>query len=195
MDDAPAAARTMDRDQAMTMMNRFSVHIETRAPEDAPYVVIDEHAADQFMDLLANHDGVVASGSVRWDATVGIQAPDPVYAATMAAEIVDSMAVKSGMPRWPIVRIDTVREDILDEDIARSTLPDLVSISEAAEILGVSPQWVHEFAADGWAFPKPVYELKAGKVWLRAAIEAFRESADRSPSGALGFAQRADMHG
>ncbi len=157
----------------MRKMTWFSVHVQARAPESAPNVVINEDAADQLMDLLANHDGVVASGSGRWDATVGIEAPDPVYAATMAAEKVDSMAVKSGMPRWPIVRIDAVREDVLDEEIARPTLPELVSVPEAAEILGVSPQRVHELAAGGRGFPKPVYELKAGKVWLRAAMEAF----------------------
>jgi predicted DNA-binding transcriptional regulator AlpA len=157
----------------MRKMTRFSVHVQARAQESAPKVLINEDAADQLMDLLGKHDGVVASGSGRWDATISTEAPDPISAATMAAEIVDSMAVKSGMPRWPIVRIDAVHLDVLEEEIARPMLPELVSVPEAAEILGVSPQRVHELAADGRGFPKPVYELKAGKMWLHAAIEAF----------------------
>lgn len=154
-------------------MTRFSVHVQARAPESVPKVLVNEDAADQLMDLLAKHDGVVASGSGQWDATIGIEAPDPTSAVPMAAEIVDSMAIKSGMPCWPIVRIDAVRVDVLDEEIARPMLPELVSVPEAAKILGVSPQRVHELAADGRGFPKPVYELNAGKVWLRAAIVAF----------------------
>jgi len=59
------------------------------------------------------------------------------------------MAVKAGMPSWPSVRGEATRQDVLDEDNARPTLPELVSAPEAAEILGVSPQRVHEFAAAG----------------------------------------------
>lgn len=161
----------------MRKMTRFSVHVQARAPESASAVPINEDAAEELVDLLAKHDGVVVSGSGRWDATIGVDAQDPVSAATMAAEIVDSMAVKSGMPCWPIVRVGAVRVEVLEEEIAQPMLPELVSVLEAAEILGVSPQRVHELSADGRAFPKPVYELEAGRVWLRAAVEAFGTTA------------------
>lgn len=154
-------------------MARFSVHVQARTPEGASKVLINDDAADQLMDLLAKYDGVVVSGSGWWDATIGVDAPDPISAASMAAEIVDSMAVKSGMPHWPIVRIGAVRVEVLEEEIARPMLPELVSVAEAAKVLGVSLQRVHELAADGQGFPRPVYELEAGKVWLHAAIEAF----------------------
>jgi predicted DNA-binding transcriptional regulator AlpA len=157
----------------MRKMIRFSVHVQARDPESIPTVLINEDAADQLMDLLATQDGVVVSGNGRWDVTVCVDAPDAGHAAIIAAELVDSMADKSGMPRWPIVRIDAVRVEILEKDIARPMLPELVSVPEAAEILGVSPQRVHELAADDQGFPKPVYELKAGKVWVHSAIAAF----------------------
>jgi hypothetical protein len=51
------------------------------------------------------------------------------------------------MPSWPSVRGEATRQDVLDEDNARPTLPELVSAPEAAEILGVSPQRVHELAS------------------------------------------------
>jgi predicted DNA-binding transcriptional regulator AlpA len=165
----------------MRKMTRFSVHVQARDPEGTPKVLINEDAAEQLMDLLAKHDVIVAGGSGRWDVTVGVDAPDLIGAASMAAELVDSMAVKSGMPDWPIVRIDAVRVEVLEEEIARPTLPELVSVPEVAEILGVSPQRVHELAADGRGFPKPVYELKAGKMWLQAAIEAFGSAGTGSP--------------
>jgi hypothetical protein len=154
-------------------MTRFSVHVQACDPDGSPKVLIDENAADQLMDLLAKHDVIVASGTGRWDVTVSVEAPDPSSAATTAAELVDSMAAKSGLPNWPVVRVDAVRVEVLEEEIAQPMLPELVSVPEAAEILGVSPQRVHELAADGQGFPGPVYELGVGKVWLRAAIAAF----------------------
>jgi hypothetical protein len=164
----------------MTATAWFSVHVQARAPEGAPPALIDD-AADRLMDLLAEHDGIVSSGAAQWDATIGLEEPDPVRAAAVAAALVASLAVKAGLPDWPTVRVEAVREDVLDEENARSTLPDLVSTPEAAEILGVTAQRLHELAARNREFPEAVYELKTGKLWLRDAIEAFAERWDRKP--------------
>lgn len=69
---------------------------------------------------------------------------------------------------------------MLDAQNVRPTLPELVSVPEAAEILGVSPQRVREFAATSASFPEPMYELRTGKLWLRDAIEA-SAAQDRKP--------------
>jgi hypothetical protein len=49
--------------------------------------------------------------------------------------------------------------------------PDLASAPETAEILGILSQRVHVLAAQIKRFPRPAYELRTGKVWVRAAIE------------------------
>jgi hypothetical protein len=156
----------------------FSVHVQARAPDGAPHAVIDD-AADRLMDMLSEHDGIVASGDGQWDVTISLEEPDPVRAAAVAAALVETLAARAGMPPWPTVRIEAVREDVLEEENARPTLPDLVSTPEAAEILGVSAQRLRELA--GRWFPKPVYTLKAGKLWLRDAIEEFGQRWDRKP--------------
>lgn len=165
----------------MTMTSWYSVHVQARAPEGIPHAVIDEAAADRLMDMLAEHDGIVSGGAGQWDATIGLDGSDPLSAAATAAALVESLAAKAGMPRWPTVRVEAVREDVLEEENARPTLPDLVSTPEAAEILGVSAQRLHELAAASREFPEAVYELRAGKLWLRDAIQAFEERRDRKP--------------
>ena len=75
------------------------------------------------------------------------------------------MAAKAGLPSWPVARTEAVRQDLLDAENMRPTLPELVSAPEAGEILGVSPQRVHELAAGHAGFPEPVYELRTGKLW------------------------------
>jgi hypothetical protein len=158
----------------------FSVNVQARAPDGAPHAVIDD-AADRLMDMLSEHEGIVASGDGQWDATISLEEPDPVRAAAVAAALVEALAARAGMPPWPTVRIEAVREDVLEEENARPTLPDLVSTPEAAEILGVSAQRLRELAGGSRWFPKPVYTLKAGKLWLRDAVEEFGQRWDRKP--------------
>jgi hypothetical protein len=165
----------------MAMTAWFTVHVQARPPRDDPHTVIDEAAADRLMDMLADYDGIVSGSDGRWEATVSLEEPDPVRAAAVAAALVESLATQAGMPSWPAVRVEAIREDVLAEENARPTLPGLVSTPEAAEILGVTPQRLRELATGNRGFPAPVYELKAGKLWLRDAIEAFAERWDRKP--------------
>jgi hypothetical protein len=155
-------------------MEPFSVHVETRAPRDAQDVLSDE-AADELMDRLKDYDGVVSSGRRSWDATVTISVGSPREAAEVGTQIIETWAVKSGMPSWPAVRIEVIRQDLLAEQLARPSLPDLVSAPEAADILGVKPQRVHQLVIECKTFPEPAYDLRGGKLWLRAAIEAFAD--------------------
>jgi hypothetical protein len=45
----------------------------------------------------------------------------------------------------------------------------------------VSSQRLHELAAGKTGFPEPMYELRAGKLRLRDAIEAFGRRWERKP--------------
>ena len=155
-------------------MEPFSVRVEVRAPRDAPDVLTDD-AGDELMDRLEEYDGIVSSGPRSWDATITIDAGDPRQAAEEGTRIITYWAAKSGMPSWPAVRVEAVRQDVLAEQLTRPSLPDLVSAPEAADILGVRPQRLHQLAGEREDFPEPAYELRAGKLWLRAAIEAFAQ--------------------
>jgi hypothetical protein len=166
--------------EGVSVMEWFSVHLETRAPVAAARALAEDAAADRLMDLLARYDGIVSAGVGSWSVTISIQAAGSREAVLMGAEIIESWAVKAGLPQWPAVRLEAALQDIVDEENARPALPDLVSAPEAAEILGVSPQRLHQIATDNSAFPEPVYELRAGKLWLRAAVEAFA-SRERKP--------------
>ena len=50
---------------------------------------------------------------------------------------------------------------------------DLVGVWEAAEMLNVSRQRVHQLTREHEDFPTPVAELKAGKIWRRRDIAAW----------------------
>jgi hypothetical protein len=166
----------MDRD-----WDWYSVHVEGRPYADDREPGIDEGAADGLMDLLEEYDGIVSAGPVSWEATVSIRASGAWDASVHGGSLIEKMAIKAGMPSWPLVRVEAVRQDVLDAQNARPTLPELVSVPEAAEILGVSQQRVRELAGTNAAFPEPMYELRTGKLWLREAIEVFSQRWERKP--------------
>lgn len=157
----------------------YSVYAEALAPPGwtAP---ADEDAADALTDLLEEHSGVVSAGAASWGATVSVPASDVREAAEHGASLIERMAHKAGMPSWPLVRAEAVREDVLEADNARPTLPELVSVPEAAEILGVSQQRVRELSR-ARGFPEPAYVLRTGSLWLRAAMEAYAARRPRKP--------------
>jgi hypothetical protein len=159
----------------------YSMRLETHAPADENNVTVDDSAADELMALLEDHDGVVSSGTGSWSATISTKASSAVEAAVHGSGLIEKMANKADMPAWPVVRAEAVRQDVLEAENNRPTLPKLVSAPEAADILGVSSQRLHELAANKADFPEPVYELRTGKVWLRDAIEAFGRRWERKP--------------
>ena len=159
----------------------YSVHMEARPSADAQDLTVDEDAADALMELLEQYDGVVSTGTGAWGATISVQASNAWEASGSGSALIERLAEKAGMPYWPAVRVDVVRQDILEAENMRPTLPELVSGPEAAEILGVSPQRIRQLADGHASFPKPMYELRAGKLWLKDAIEAFDRRWDRKP--------------
>jgi hypothetical protein len=158
----------------------YSVHIEAQAPPGAA-VAPDEASADELMGMLEEYSGVVAAGDSSWSATITVPAADVRAATDIAVGVVEEMARKAGMPQWPLTRADAVRQDVLEAESARPTLPEIVSAPEAADILGVSQQRVRELASTAPEFPEPVYQLRTGKLWLRAAIEAYAARRPRTP--------------
>jgi hypothetical protein len=133
------------------------------------------------MGLLAAHDGIVSAGGATWSATVSVQAEQARSAAAMGGALIESRAAEAGLPGWPVVRLEALRQDVLDAENERPTLPALVSAPEAAEILRVSAQRVHELAAANPRFPEAAYELRTGKLWLRDAVVAFGRRWERKP--------------
>ena len=70
---------------------------------------------------------------------------------------------------------------------------DLVGVAEVAEMLGVSRQRVHAIAQSQAAFPKPVADLSAGKIWLRRDIIAWAKSSGRGPQRRLTNSQNSTL--
>lgn len=150
-------------------MTTYSAHVEiiTERP-------VTEEALDAIFDALHHtHSGAVAGGDHRLSATISIDALDIGQAALLAEIAVRTAALPTRTRIKEVVRLEVMTDEEFDAYLNRPTLPDLVSGAESGEILGVSRQRLHQLHLQHPDFPKPLYQLRVGPLWDRAAIEAF----------------------
>ncbi|HET9893727.1 MAG TPA: hypothetical protein VFQ44_02090 [Streptosporangiaceae bacterium] len=160
-------------------MTCYSVAVEARSPDGSE---VTSEALEAFAEQLAEHHGVVGGNGSRWDARISVDVPAFDLAFPRAEIILAGSGYRASMPHgWPIVAIEVVREDIFEERLAQPSLPDLVSGPEAADILGVSNQRLHQLAATHPEFPQPALRLRAASIWYEAAIRKFGSEWARKP--------------
>ncbi|SDU77045.1 helix-turn-helix transcriptional regulator [Jiangella alkaliphila] len=130
-------------------------------------------------DALAHLYGAISGDERGWSATVTLDDDTLNGARDRAVSEILAAADRARLPTAPVVRVEVVREDVRDAEQERPTLLDLVSGPEAAEILGVSRQRVHQLAHEHPDFPAPAYQLGVGSLWFRAGVEAFGQRWER----------------
>jgi hypothetical protein len=95
----------------------WSVNVEARTDGSGR---VDEAAAEKLADLLQPYDGSVAGGTEppRWGVAMSIEAASAAEAVAEATRLVISLAAEAGLPGWPVVRAEAVREDVLDNELS-----------------------------------------------------------------------------
>jgi hypothetical protein len=78
----------------------------------------------------------------------------------------------------PVVGVEVLTEDELDRRNAEPVIPDLVGISEIAEMLSVNRARAGQLSARS-DFPPALAHLKAGPVYSKEQVEAFERRWDR----------------
>ena len=98
------------------------MHVEARTNGSGQ---IEGAAAERLADLLQPYDGSVAGGAEppRWGVTMSIEAASAAEAVAEATRLVISMAAEAGLPGWPVVRAEAIREDLLDDQLSRPPAP------------------------------------------------------------------------
>ena len=100
-------------------MTFYRALIETRADEAGPEP--GEAALESFRVAVQPFAGAVSRGSVprSVSARISVEAEGAAAAVALAAALVTRIAADAGLPAWPVVRAEAVREDIFVEDVAR----------------------------------------------------------------------------
>lgn len=168
----------------------WSVYVQAAGPADAP--PLDEAAVDRFAKNLSHYSPVVTGASAPeqeriWSAQLTVSypmalgdEPEPVQAAKFAVGLVTAAARKAGLPPWPVVKLEVTEWERFDAELDQPNTPDLVGITELAELVGVTRQRASTLARHP-GFPEPLAELAAGPVWDLRMVERFVRSWARKP--------------
>jgi hypothetical protein len=143
-----------------------------------------EDQIDAMVDALAPMGAAVAGGPGhhRMSITLTIDGGSPLSAIGEALDWVGKVARAAGFKsELSLAGGEVLTTDEQDLRLAEPTLPELVGAADAAELLHVSRQRVHQLSTENPRFPKPVSHVKMGPLWTRASIEAFERAWERKP--------------
>lgn len=79
-----------------------------------------------------------------------------------------------------IVHTEATEWDRFAADLEAPNFPDLLGVTELADILGVTRQRAHAIAARD-DFPDPVERLASGPIWTEPSVRAFLTTWERKP--------------
>jgi len=147
--------------------------VEVREPVD--------DTLDALFDLLEPQGPVATVSPGRLSIYLTVDETSPERALRSVRTLARTAMESTGIRSQPVpVGIEMHTEGELERLLWEPNYPDLVGVAEAAEILGVTKQRVSELARSR-RFPKPLYDLAAGPIWVKATIEAFAERWERKP--------------
>jgi len=127
------------------------------------------------------HGAAVSARNGDIDAQAWVEAPDPATALEQVRQAFAAATRQAGLAAGDVVEQHVRPWEDFANEVDTTTLPELVSGPEAAEILGVTRQRIHQLANEHPLFPDAAYELGVGRLWLRVQIETFAKRWDRRP--------------
>jgi hypothetical protein len=142
----------------------------------------DDELIEHFTEMDTELDGAAVGQSDRaLSVVLGVHAGSVAEAFELGADLVQAAAERHGIEPGELTEVGIKTHARLEAELDEPNYPDLVSSAEAAEILGVTRQRVHQLHRDHPEFPTPLYELRTGPLWVRAGIEGFGRRWTRKP--------------
>ncbi|MGW1154509.1 hypothetical protein ACWD45_24895 [Streptomyces rubiginosohelvolus] len=139
---------------------------------------VSDDLVEELVEHLIDHSpaiGTAPNGNLS--ARIFIEAGTARQAIDSALKEVTAAAKEAGLPTT-VVGVDLVTEEELDRRLAEPPVPDLVGVSEIAEMLGVVRQRATQLSQRP-DFPPAVAHLKSGPVFVREQVAAFEQRWDR----------------
>ncbi len=154
----------------------WSVAVTTAGPGGAgPF----EDVADRAASKLADHSPVVAVSPDEITVRVAVEGRRAEDAVALA---IAQVRAALGSVAWPtdVIEVEAAEWATFERKLDEPAHPELVGITEIAELLGTSRQRASELARSS-KFPAPLADLAAGPVWPKPAVSRFVDEWDRKP--------------
>lgn len=139
---------------------------------------MDSEAGFDILDALAEHHASAAVSTGGGSISLTVSAPDAVQAAALIPETLAKAQPITGAVT--VVSLEILSEDAFQASLDEPEIPELVGLTEIAEMAGVSRQRANAIVKQD-SFPAPVLTLAAGQFRTRAAVQNWVENWTRKP--------------
>lgn len=139
---------------------------------------MNSEAGFDILDALAEHHPSAALAANGGSISLTVSAPDGVQAAALIPQILAKAQPITGATT--VVSLEILSEDAFQASLDEPEIPDLVGLTEIAEMAGVSRQRANAIVKQD-SFPAPVLTLAAGQFRTRAAVQNWVENWTRKP--------------
>lgn len=144
---------------------------------------IDQDLLPDLAEQLEPESASVSFGTFGFGITMTCARGDTDRIDQVISSALDRMAsaVKEvGLPDLPIVEASATEWSLFEKQLEEPTFPNVVGVSELAEMLGVSRQRASELARSP-GFPAPFTMLAAGPVWIEPNVSDYIKTWVRKP--------------
>jgi hypothetical protein len=143
---------------------------------------VEEDAVIELNEDLAAHGARVTGIARRLSVTLTIEdAFDALDAAERARHLVRAPIELHDLDVDMWVGVEVLTGEEADRQLEQSPFPALIGAAEAADILGVTRQRIHQLHHDHPLFPPPVVELRMGPLWTLDSVRGFAARWERRP--------------
>jgi hypothetical protein len=145
-------------------------------------VELDVPATDEHAESLARHVGstFVDRDRGRTEVSFYTSAASVLQAVNDGLERVNAAALRAGLD-GTVIQVEVKTEADRVAELVSEGIPEVVGVAEIQKILQVNTrQHVGQLAVRD-DFPRPVAELRAGRIWLRSDIDDFGKRWRRAP--------------
>lgn len=139
----------------------------------------DEQVAS-IGETLADLAPAISAGPTSLTIRISVEADDATDAVTAAVTAVTPALAATGAGGVTIRELEVTEWSLFEERLGQPSYPELVGITEIAEMLSTSRQRASELARSS-KFPLPHADLAAGPVWLKPNVMRFASEWDRKP--------------
>lgn len=139
---------------------------------------MDSEAGFDILDALVEHHPSAALAANGGSISLTVSAPDAVQAAALIPQILAKAQPITGAAT--VVSLEILSEDAFQASLDEPEIPDLVGLTEIAEMAGVSRQRANAIVKQD-SFPSPVLTLAAGQFRTRTAVQNWVENWTRKP--------------
>jgi hypothetical protein len=145
-------------------------------------VEFDAPATDSQADAFARRVGstFVDRTRKRTEVSTYTTAASARQAMSEGLERVNAAAMVAGFD-GAVVQVEVKTEGDRIAELASRGIAEVVGVAEIQEILHVNTRQQVSQLAEREDFPRPVAELRAGRIWLRSDIDDFRLRWRRTP--------------